>query len=469
VNPRTGLAYRNDPTVMAWELANEPRCQGSGLYPASTTCTTSTLTRWVGDISRYVKGIDRRHLVGTGDEGFGCTDPTSSDWTVNCASGVDSVAFAAQPSIDYLSYHLYPDGWGKDAAWGTSWISQHNHAAAKLRKPAILGEFGYLDKATRNPVYQQWADAFVQSGGTGLDYWMLAGLQDDGTPYPDYDGFTVYCPSPVCQALGNTEKRLVTGRTSFPPVADDDAATTGFGTPVTLPAAANDIAYGGTVRPATIDLDSTAGGRQRSLGVAAGQFTAADDGTVTFTPAAGFHGRATASYTVADGHHVTSNVATITVTVRPDPSAAILFASFETADLDGWAPANWQTDAGTVGQQTRFVTDGSAGLEVAATGGGWFGANLAGPVDISGKTALKVDLEAGAAAGTSVNIAVQNSADYTWCQGTFGWLPQGTGTTFVADLTSGFSCDVGTLTDIRAIWVYLSPGTTVDLDNVRAE
>jgi hypothetical protein len=49
-----------------------------------------------------------------------------------------------------------------------------------VHKPAILGEFGYLDKATRNPVYQQWTDAFVRAHGTGLAYWMLAGLHGNG-------------------------------------------------------------------------------------------------------------------------------------------------------------------------------------------------------------------------------------------------------------------------------------------------
>ncbi len=104
-----------------------------------------------------------------------------------------------------------------------------------------------------------------------------------------------------------------------------------------------------------------------------------------------------------------------------------------------------------------------------STGGGWFGATLATPVDLSGKTALKVDLQTGASAGTSVDIAVQVGPASDWCQGTFAWVNQGTATTFVADLANGFSCDISTLNEIHAIWVYLSPGTSIDLDNVRSD
>lgn len=466
VNPLTGLAYKDDPTVMAWELANEPRCGGSGRYPASAGCTTATLTGWARDVSDYIKTVDWHHLVGVGDEGFYCTDPTGTDQTTNCASGVDTRALTGLPSIDYMSYHLYPDSWGKDAAWGTRWISQHDLDAHRLGKPAILGEFGYQDKATRNPVYQTWTNAFAFTGGTGLTYWMLAGQQDDGSPYPDYDGYTVYCPSPVCQTLTNVEATLTTWRLYFPPVADDDAATTPFATPVTLSPASNDIAYLNQVRPASLDLDPATAGQQRGHAVPGGSFALNDDGTVTFTPAAGFNGKATVAYTATDLFTTRSNTATITVTVKPDPTAAILFASFETPDLDGWASASWQTDAGTLSQESAYATEGAYGLHIDSTGGGWFGTNLATPVDLSGKSTLKVDLRTGPSAGTSVDIALQNGPDYTWCQGSFVWVPQDTSSTFTADLTDGFSCDVASLTDVRAIWVYLSPGTSVDLDNV---
>jgi mannan endo-1,4-beta-mannosidase len=190
VNPLTGLALKDDPTIMSWELANEPRCVGSGLYPASASCSTATLTSWASDTAKFVKHLDPHHLIGVGDEGFFATAPNSGDNTVDGKSGDDTLALSAIPQIDYLSYHLYPDSWGKDADWGTSWITEHNLAARMLNKPAVLGEFGYADRASRNTVDEKWAQAFTLTGGSGWEYWMSAGTQDDGTPYPDYDGYT---------------------------------------------------------------------------------------------------------------------------------------------------------------------------------------------------------------------------------------------------------------------------------------
>jgi mannan endo-1,4-beta-mannosidase len=467
VNPLTGLAYKDDPTIMTWELGNEPRCKGSGVYPPSSTCGTATLTSWADTMSRYVKSIDRHHLTSVGDEGFYCTDPGGTDWTTNCGEGVDTVAFAKLPAIDVMSLHLYPDGWGKTASWGTTWITQHVADARKAHKAVMLGEFGIADKNTRNVVYQQWTSAASAAGANGLLYWLLAGIQDDGTLYPDYDGFTVYCPTPVCQTLTNAEVTMKTGRRSFPPVADNDTVLTDFNTPVTLAPAANDIGYLAHVLPASIDLDPATAGQQTSVTVAGGTFTLDPGGTVGFAPTDGFHGKATASYTVKDSTGRRSNQATITVTVKPNPAAAILIASFEDG-VDGWAPGSWQANAGTVTQTAAFHTDGSHGLHVDGADGGWFGTSFATPLDLSTKSDLKFDLATGPATGTSTDIALQVGPGYTWCQGTFAWVPQSTTTTFDVDLNNSFSCDVSTLTDVRGLLIFIGPGP-FDLDNVRAE
>jgi mannan endo-1,4-beta-mannosidase len=165
-NTLTGIAYKDDPTVMTWELGNEPRCKGSGSYPTSPSCSTSTLIGWADEMTRHIKSIDRHHLASIGDEGFFCDDPTSSDWTANCGEGVDTIAFTRLPAVDVMSYHLYPDGWGKDAAWGTTWIARHIREAKAAGKAVMLGEFGLRDKAVRNVVYREWTDTVIRSAGT---------------------------------------------------------------------------------------------------------------------------------------------------------------------------------------------------------------------------------------------------------------------------------------------------------------
>jgi mannan endo-1,4-beta-mannosidase len=463
VNTLTGIAYKDDPTVMAWELANEPRCGGSGVYPRSPNCTAATVTAWADEISRHLKSVDGRHLVSPGDEGFLCTEPASADWTLNCADGVDSIALASLPAIDFMSFHLYPDAWGKDAAWGTDWIRSHIRLAGRVGRPAMLGEFGILDKATRNVVYKQWTDAAVSGGVDGFLYWILSGLDDGGGLYPDYDGLTVYCPTPVCTAIANAGEELRFGQRSRPPVADHDLVETVREQPVTLTPSTNDIAYRTRIRPASLDLDPATPGQQRSTTVAGGSFTATG-GTVAFTPAAGFTGQAVAGYTVRDEAGHTSNVAELRVTVRALPGDPVVLASFESG-VDAFAPGSWQPNAGTVTQTTDFHTDGAHGLRVTAADGGWFGvANLAEPVDLAGKSLFRYDLRAGAA-GTSISIALQVGPSFTWCQSGWGWVDAGTTTVVEIELSS-LSCESA---DVRSIWVWFSGGASFDIDHVRAQ
>jgi len=451
VNPLTGVAYKDEPAIMTWELGNEPRCVGGGAYPRSPNCGTQTLIGWADEMSRYIKSVDHHHLTSVGDEGFFCDDPAATDWTTNCGEGVDTLAFTRLPAIDVMSYHLYPDGWGK---------------------AVMLGEFGLLDKSTRNPTYANWLQLFDKTGGTGWLYWILSGKQDDGTLYPDFDGFTVYCPSPVCLTFSNAAQELTGPERSRPPVADHDTAVTPAHTPVVLTPAANDIAYRTKVRPASIDLDPSTAGQQTTVDTTGGTFALQTDGSVLFTPVDGFAGRAVAHYTIRDEAGRTSNVADITVTVLPDPTAAIQLADWEDG-LDGWAPGNWQTDAGTLTPTTAYHTHGAAGLHVVSNGGAWFGVAFPQPVDLTGKISLKYDIRTGSAAGTSANVALQVGDGWTWCQGPWTWVPQDQDSTVDIDLLNTVNCDGGLvfadeLHDVRGMFIWISPGE-FDLDNVRAE
>jgi len=475
VNTVTGVRYKDDPTIMMWELGNEPRCIGSGVYPRSPSCSTQTLISWADEISSYIKSVDRNHLVSVGDEGFLCL-PNGTDWTDNCNEGVDSYAFAALRNIDAMSLHLYPDAdaWGKTPAWGTEWIAKHTQKAKRLRKAVYLGEFGTKDKSVRNPVYREWTRELFFGDTDGALYWILSDVQDNGALYPDYDGLTVYCPSPVCTTMNNFSLRM-TGNWAFgfPPVADDDAVSTAFDTPAKLTPVANDIAYlGRQPVAATLDLDPATAGRQSTATTAAGSFVLAGDGSVTFTPAAGFQGDALASYQLRDTAGRRSNVAALRVKVLPDPNGALLLYSFEN-DTQGWAPASWQANAGTAARVTDFATQGTASLQVTGADGGWFGLNVAESVlDLSAKAQFKFDLRTSAAAGTSVNVAIQDR-NWTWCEGPWGFQNPGTTATVTLDLAafaaSGVACPIGDFSDVNAIWVWVGAGATANVDNVRAE
>ena len=117
-------------------------------------------------MSRHIKSVDRHHLVGVGDEGFFCDDPAHEDWTRNCGEGVDTVALTRLPAVDLMSFHIYPAAWGKDLAWTHDWIARHVREADRVGKPVLWGEFGWLDKATRNTVYKEWTDLFDRPAAT---------------------------------------------------------------------------------------------------------------------------------------------------------------------------------------------------------------------------------------------------------------------------------------------------------------
>jgi mannan endo-1,4-beta-mannosidase len=471
VNIYNGIAYKDDPTIMTWELGNEPRCLSAGAYGRSPDCTTQTLIEWADEMSTYIKSIDSNHLVSVGDEGFYCL-PNPTHWTENCGEGVDTVAFTRLPNIDVMSVHLYPDSWGTDVAWGTEWIKQHIRDAKANGKPVMLGEFGIRDQSIRNKVYKEWTDAAFKSGGqSGADgalYWILSGRQDDGSLYPDYDGFTVYAGTPVFITLGHfAEMMTLNRRLTFPPVADHDTAVTEFNTPVTLDPPANDITYGGaTLKVNSLDLDPAAGGQQTSVSVAGGSFVASANGTVLFTPADGFVGPVQASYVIKDSSARLSNAAQLRVTVKPDPGAALLLASYETG-TNGAAPIG---GAGTISQSSAFATDGASSLEITVTGEGWFRvADLsAAPANVSQKISIRLDLQT-LDNQTYRKLSIQVGDSWSWCEqsGGDGNTPQNTVATISLDLTN-MTCSGADLTKLQAVNIYLQPGT-YRIDYVRAE
>jgi hypothetical protein len=113
------------------------------------------------------------------------------------------------------------------------------------------------------------------------------------------------------------------------PVAKPDAATLdlALASSVTIPVLQNDTYASGA--PIAISVLPAGGG----VGPDSGTVTVNADGTVTYTPAAGFGGVDTFAYRIRDASNITSVAAPVTVTVTPVETLAITLARFDVARL----------------------------------------------------------------------------------------------------------------------------------------
>jgi mannan endo-1,4-beta-mannosidase len=205
-NTITKLAYKDDPAIFAWELANEPRCRSLGKFDRSEDCTADTLTSWVKEMSAQIKSLDPNHMVAVGDEGF-FNRAGGSGEQYNGKDGADHEAFLALDSIDFGTFHLYPDLWSTGLPWSNQWITDHLEAAQRAGKPTVLEEYGLViqrdDKTgkvtsgldRRRTAYTNWNNLLLKRGGSASMFWLLVGI-DPGNKetglYQDYDHFSVY-------------------------------------------------------------------------------------------------------------------------------------------------------------------------------------------------------------------------------------------------------------------------------------
>jgi mannan endo-1,4-beta-mannosidase len=206
VNTVNQVAYKEDPTIFAWELANQLRCRNFGQYDRLEDCRPSTITSWVEEMSEHIKALDPNHLVAVGDEGF-FNRPGSGDDAYTGKDGVDHEAFLALASVDFGTFHLHPELWSKPARWGNQWIIDHVEAAQRAGKPTILEEYGILVKRDdqtgmvvsgferRRTAYINWNNLMLRRGGNAALFWMLVGVDPSNAStgyYPDYDHFSIY-------------------------------------------------------------------------------------------------------------------------------------------------------------------------------------------------------------------------------------------------------------------------------------
>lgn len=192
VNTVNGIPYREDPTIFAWELINEPHI-GGGTSP-------QVLTRWVAEMSSFIKQLDPNHMVALGDEGFFNWE-RGEDRFYDGSASLDFDAILSLPTIDFGTYHLYPDWWEKSPEWGVQWIRDHIEAGRRAGKPVVLGEFGWQDDATKESTYTAWIETIREMRGGGWQFWRLVAPTDAGIRPNDTEKFDIYYPSDIASVL----------------------------------------------------------------------------------------------------------------------------------------------------------------------------------------------------------------------------------------------------------------------------
>ncbi|XP_019464057.1 PREDICTED: mannan endo-1,4-beta-mannosidase 6 isoform X1 [Lupinus angustifolius] len=201
VNTFTNITYKEDPTIFAWELINEPRC--------TSDSSGDTLQEWIKEMAFYVKSIDPKHLLEIGVEGFyGPSTPQRVQLNPNSYAqqvGTDFIRNHQVLGVDFASVHMYPDSWISQSISDShlpfikSWMEAHIEDAEKyLEMPVIFAEFGvsakdpgynssYRDNLI-NTVYKTILNSTKKGGsGAGSLVWQLF---PDGTDYMD-DGYAI--------------------------------------------------------------------------------------------------------------------------------------------------------------------------------------------------------------------------------------------------------------------------------------
>ncbi|QHW31793.1 hypothetical protein GZH47_13720 [Paenibacillus rhizovicinus] len=149
VNSFTGIAYKDDPAIMAWELGNE---------------LNDAPAAWVADIADYIKSLDGNHLVAHGKQFQLDRDKLAID------------------SLDILDVHYYPANAAE--------LIKDAEAVAAAGKVYMAGEFGWpqCDLAAFLTAAEEHAAV------SGTLFWSLFPHHDTCGYVQHFDGFSVHYP-----------------------------------------------------------------------------------------------------------------------------------------------------------------------------------------------------------------------------------------------------------------------------------
>ncbi len=205
------IKYVDDPTIMSWQIGNEPR--------AFSDENKEPFARWMADVAAQIKSLDPNHMVSSGSEGsWGC------EMDMNLFEKIH-----ADPNINYLNIHIWPYNWSWVKADSLSellprakentkkYIDDHMVIARKYSKPIVLEEFGFprdgfsfskeAPTTARDEYYRYVFDLIRQdreSGGlfAGCNFWAWGGFAGQNPDHVFWEKGDDYTGDPAQEQQG---------------------------------------------------------------------------------------------------------------------------------------------------------------------------------------------------------------------------------------------------------------------------
>jgi len=178
-NSITGIRYAEDPTIFAWELANEPR--------AKSDVTGVTSHQWIEEMSDFIETLDSDHLIGTGEEGWYVMTQANA-YARACLP--DGTVWQELPK----NYWHYGVNWRENGEWwgsnGVDFVSDHSSTGLTVCWQ------DYVDESSQAPV-----ECEPRSGVPNIDYATIHLYIGSGAcnlyraPYCEYGFDEVLCNS----------------------------------------------------------------------------------------------------------------------------------------------------------------------------------------------------------------------------------------------------------------------------------